>query len=176
MYKHVQYDLSLCCPAAPAACCMMGVRSWSVWSGEQQLFGGLLCFSRGRHMWVWLAKLFWGHIRMNLSVQKLQLLSYMLYTANAKCGRLVHWKIQHKRTILLVVFSFLILLSVFLIFIKKIQCRIRNLVQRKLFHIKWLAGCFCVTATVFILHRNCTKNYNHRQQPHSLTCSKGNDN
>lgn len=35
MYKHVQYDLSLCCPAAPAACYMMGV--WS-WSREQQLF------------------------------------------------------------------------------------------------------------------------------------------
>ena len=26
MYTHVQYDLSECCPAVPAACCMMGVR------------------------------------------------------------------------------------------------------------------------------------------------------
>lgn len=35
------------------------------WSGVQQLFGGLVCFFRGRHMWVWLAKLFRGHTRMN---------------------------------------------------------------------------------------------------------------
>lgn len=145
MYKHVQYDLSLCCPAAPAACCMMGVQSWSVWSGEQQLFGGLLCFSRGTHMWVWLAKLFWGHIKMNLSVQKLQLLSYMLYTTfteqKSQCKMCtLSCTLKNTAKTHNCFFFYFHFFFLYFLFSLKIQCSIAN--QRKLFQVKCLAECF----------------------------------
>lgn len=52
MYKLGRYDLSLRCPAAPAACCMMGV--WelvrAVRSSGSSCLAVCSAFSRGRHM------------------------------------------------------------------------------------------------------------------------------